>query len=347
MPTLDLLVIGLGKRTFRRIVDAYKANRSDPDFASIDGLGIYVNGEMKYTRQLSDMSRAEIRDEHYLYYDGPGYFPDRELTRRYNYIIEQRGIKVHYMNTSFGCTDRCSFCGLWKFACNYYIPRPVPTIIEEIKTMEEYPAIRMVDSHTFGDPRHSKAMFEAILAEGFKHGYIVDVRTDSVVKHPEIFTVAGKAGVKVAIIGFEATTDEELEHYNKRSTIQNTITAIDTLHDAGIMCAGNFIIGPHYTEEDFDRVAEFVMAHPILFAGFTVMTPFPGTPQYEEMKDQITIHDLDYYNLVNSVVKTHLPEDVFYQKIVDLYKLSKKARGIFMQSSAMKLDPADAPRENP
>lgn len=335
-PEIDLVVIGLGKRTMRRIVDECKANRANPDFSGIDGLGIPVDGRLTFTRQLSDMSRNEIKQEHYLYFDSPEYFPNRELTRRYNYIIEQRGFKVHYMNTSLGCTDRCSFCGLWKFAGGYYITRPVATIIEEIKTMEEYPAIRMVDSHTFGDPKHSKALFEAIRAEGFRHGYIVDVRTDTVVKHPDLFRLAGKAGVKVAIIGFEATTDEELEQYNKKSTIANTITAIDTLHDAGIMCAGNYIIGPHYDEADFDRVADFVMAHPILFAGFTVMTPFPGTPQYEEMRDDIIIKDLDYYNLVNAVVKTKLPEDVFYQKIVDLYKLSKKARGIFMQKAGMK-----------
>ena len=90
----------------------------------------------------------------------------------------------------------------------------------------------------------------------------------------------------MAILGFEATTDEELEKYNKRTTIANTVKAIDILHSAGIWCAGNYIISPDYDEQDFERVAKFMMDHPILFAGFTIMTPFPGTPQYEMMKDQ-------------------------------------------------------------
>jgi hypothetical protein len=63
------------------------------------------------------------------------------------------------------------------------------------------------------------------------------------------------------------------------------------------------------------------------------MTPFPGTPQYEAMKDSIIIKNLDYYNLVNAVVKTKLPEDVFYSKIVELYKLSRKVRGKFIRES--------------
>jgi len=337
MPEVDLVVISLGKRTMRDVVDAYEANRSDPDFSAVPGLAMPVDGKLRFTRPLSDLSRDEVKREHYLYYDGKEEFlPDRELTRRYNYIIEQNNFKVHYMNTSLGCPFRCSFCGLWEFACGHYIPRPVSSIIQELKTMDEYPVIRMVDSHTFGNPRHSRRVFEAILEENIDHGYIVDVRTDSVVEDPDLFHLAGKAGVKVAIMGFEATSDEELEQYNKESTIANTIQAIDTLHEAGIWCAGNYIIGPHYDERDFERVAEFVMAHPILLAGFTVMTPFPGTPQYEEMKDEIIIRDFDYYNLTNSVVKTKLPEDEFYTKIVELYKLSKKARGIFMKQSGMK-----------
>jgi radical SAM superfamily enzyme YgiQ (UPF0313 family) len=337
MPEVDLVVIGLGKRAMREIVDAFKISARDPNFSNISGLGIRVDGKLKFTRQFSEFSRKELRDEQYLYYDSDEYFPDRDLTDRYNYIIEERNLKVHYMNTSLGCTDKCSFCGLWKFACGYYIPRDISTIIREIKTMDAYPVVRMVDSHTFGDIGHAKLMFETLIQENIGHGYIVDVRTDTVVKHPSIFSLAAKAGVKVAILGFEATTDEELEKYNKNSTIANTIQAIDTLHDAGIWCAGNYIIGPHYDERDFDRVAEFITKHPILFAGFTVMTPYPGTPQYEQMKDQIVIKNLDYYNLVNAVVKTNLPEDVFYNKIVDLYKLSKKARDKFMKKAGINM----------
>jgi len=109
------------------------------------------------------------------------------------------------------------------------------------------------------------------------------------------------------------------------------------LHGVGILCAGNYIISPDYDEKDFERVAKFVEDHPVLFSGFTIMTPFPGTLQYEMMKDRIVIKNLDYYNLVNSVVETNLPEDVFYDKIVELYKLSKRARARFIRESGVKI----------
>ena len=336
IPEVDLIVVGLGKRTMRSIVDTVKANPSHPDFSGIPGLAVPVDGGLKFTRQLSDLSRSELEREHYLFYDREEYFPDRTLTRKYRYIIELRNQDVHYINTSLGCTDRCNFCGLWKFANGYYIPREVGSVIKELKTMEEYPIIRMVDSHTFGSVRYSQSLFETLIRENIRHRFTVDVRTDTVVRHPDLLALASQAGVRVAIIGFEATTDEELAAYDKKSTIANTVEAIDTLHRLGIWCVGNYIINPDYDEADFERVARFIDDHPVLFAGFTVMTPFPGTPQYEMMKDRIIIKDLDYYNLVNSVVKTKLPEDLFYSKIAWLFKLSKVSRGKFMKQMGIK-----------
>lgn len=337
IPEVDLIVIGLGKKTMRSIVDAYKANPSQTDFSAIPGLGIPVDGKLKYTRQLSELSRAEIKSDHYLFYDNEEYFPDRSITGRYPYIIESQNKKVHYINTSLGCTDRCNFCGLWKFANGYYIPREISSIVKEIKTMDEYPIVRMVDAHTFGNIAQSVKMFETLMEEGIEHEYIVDIRTDTVVKHSDMLSIAAKAGVKVAIMGFEATTDEELAKLGKRNTIANTIDAINKLHDLKIWCVGNYIISPDYDEKDFERVGQFIMDNPILYAGFTVMTPFPGTPQYEEMKDRITIHDLDYYNLTNAVVKTKLPENVFYTNMARLYKQSMKAREKFIKKMGLAL----------
>ena len=109
------------------------------------------------------------------------------------------------------------------------------------------------------------------------------------------------------------------------------------MHDLKIWCVGNYIINPAYDEKDFDRVAQFIDDNPILYAGFTVMTPFPGTPQYDEMKDNITITDLDYYNLTNAVVKTKLPENLFYTRMADLYKLSMKSREKFIRKMGLSL----------
>ena len=90
MPEVDLVAIGPGKRTMRSIVDAYKENIVTRIFQKYRALQYLLDDELKFTRRLAEMSRKELKDEHYLYYDKDEYFPNRDLTRRYNYIIEQK-----------------------------------------------------------------------------------------------------------------------------------------------------------------------------------------------------------------------------------------------------------------
>ncbi len=321
-PSVDIVVLGLGKRTLRKIVDEFKRKKGSADFSRIPGLAMNHKGTLHFTRQLSEMSRKEIIRDHYCY----DIFPNRALTEKYDYRIRHKNMRIHYINTSIGCTNKCNFCYLWKFYNGYYISRDVSSIVNELKTMEAYPVIRFCEAHSFGDIRSSFELFKQILKEDITHEYVVDVRADAVVRHPDVMRTAVQAGMKVAIIGLEATTDEELARYGKNSTIKTTQEAIRILNDAGVWISGNYIVRCDYDETDFENMARFVDDHPIFFSGFTILTPFPGTEQYELLKDQIVIKDPDYYNLTNAVLKTKLSEDTFYRKVNELYQVGMKSR---------------------
>ena len=57
---------------------------------------------------------------------------------------------------------------------------------------------------------------------------------------------------------------------------------------------------------------EFIGQSGIQIPVLSILTPIPGTPLYESMKDRITIHDLDYYTFTNAVIPTRMPEKAFY-----------------------------------
>ncbi|MBU2632040.1 MAG: radical SAM protein, partial [Proteobacteria bacterium] len=86
-----------------------------------------------------------------------------------------------------------------------------------------------------------------------------------------------------------------------------------------------------FDEKDFERVGVFIENNPIYFSGFTILTPFPGTEQWDILKNKIVIQDLDYYNLTNAVIKTRLPEKEFYRRVSELYKTGTKARETFLE----------------
>jgi radical SAM superfamily enzyme YgiQ (UPF0313 family) len=52
----------------------------------------------------------------------------------------------------------------------------------------------------------------------------------------------------------------------------------------------------------------------------SILTPIPGTALYEEMKSQITNHDLDYYTFTNAVIPTRIPEHDFYETYAKMLK---------------------------
>lgn len=318
----DLISIGVGKVSFYQIVQEFKKNRWNSDFSKICGIAINKGNSLYYTKPLREIEYNDF-DKNYILND---ILPNRELTDKYNYTIPHLNKKIHYLSTSQGCTHKCNFCTLWPVTDGRYFHRDAESIISELKLMDQYPIIRFCDSNTFGDPKKARHLFTRIIEEGLNnHIYMADLRTDTVIRDPDLIELAAKAGVKITICGLEATSNEELAMYGKDNTIEIIQEALKILNGHGIYVNGNYIIRPDYDERDFERVGRFVEDNPIFNSGFTILTPFPGTEQWEELKDQVVIKDLDYYNLTNAVLKTKLSERKFYGQMTEIYKVSGKS----------------------
>ena len=329
-----IISIGMGRYSFRCIVEAFKKDGWQADFTKIPSIAINKGTSLEYTKSLCLLEYADIRDN-YLFDE---VLPNRSLTDKYNYTIRQMNKKIHYISTSQGCTHKCNFCSIWQMTNGRYFHKDVEMIINELKTMDQYPIIRFCDANTFGDLKKAERLFTRIIEEKLdNHFYMADVRTDMVIRHPEIMELAVKAGLKITICGLEATSNEELAGYNKQNTVENISEALKILNELGVYVNGNYIVKPDYVESDFERIARFVEANPIYNSGFTILTPFPGTELWEEMKDQVINFNYDYYNLTNAVVKTVLPEQKFYGLIAQLYRVNKQTSERYLQKYGKEL----------
>ncbi|HEX3027866.1 MAG TPA: radical SAM protein [Clostridia bacterium] len=305
-PTIDITIFGHGKKIFRDVV---LAQMNHGDFSDIPNICVQKDGQFFTTKKENlFLSPDKLLSNVYA---------NRELVKKYEsvYKVGNMDFTLTYMETSYGCPSRCSFCSIWPMNQGHYYTRNIEDIVGELNEMKDYKLVRFGDANTTGDLEFSHKLFDRLIEEGYDKGFIADIRNDTAANHPDLIAKAAKAGLKAVIVGIESINEQELDFYNKESSKDAILRSIEVLKKNDIMIRGLFIAQPDYVEKDFENLAAFAKENEISISSVTIMTPFPGTPLYHQMKDQIIIKDYDYYNLFNSVLKTKLPEEEFYKRI--------------------------------
>ncbi len=312
-PFVDAVFLTQSKKYFR---DAVEALDSGGSLESIPNIALHEGKGLKFTRREDVFSNPEAMPD--------GVFPDRSLLRRYENAYRHRSDPrlATYLYTSIGCRYRCTFCSIWPQSAGKCHLRSVDNVIAELKTIEQ-PIVRFADADTFGDRAFASRLFDRIIEESIHKDLIMDSRIDTAAHEPALVEKAALAGLKVVICGIESDDRAELDAFRKESDPALVGKAIDAFHRLGIRVRGNYIVQPHFTEDQFKRMEDFAAAHRIDFAGFTIATPMPGTSYHAKMRRKITIRDLSYYNFMNSVFKTAMPEEAFYRRVASMWMVKR------------------------
>ena len=312
-PAVDMILPGQSAHTFRQVVEA---KEKGSNYDHIPGVVINKNGVLTTTKAKKD--NIDSAGKHFL-------MPNRNHLDRWKetYKVGNNPYPSTYLFTSLGCPYKCTFCSIWCQFNGKYLQRDVESIIEELKQTDEYPVVRFADANTIVNTKFIDQLFDRINEEGIKKSYVMDIRTDTAVQNPQLIEKLAKNGLKVVICGFESFREEELKRYNKSAAAKLIHKAIDIFHQNGIMLRGNYVIPNDYDESDFEALSEYTSSHKVTYAGYTILTPMPGTPFYEEVKDQIIDFDLSKYNFFNSVLKTKLPLEKFYENVGKLWLIKK------------------------
>jgi hopanoid C-3 methylase len=308
-PAVDVLCTGPAVRSFPALVQAIE---KDTPLEHVGGLMLRTERGMIATGPTS----CEPAGADFV-------MPDRSHLDRWlsTYIVGRAKGPSTYLFTSLGCPYRCTFCSIWPQYEGHYLQREVESVIAELKTLDDYEAVRFADANTLVNPEFADKLFDRIAEEGIRKVFIMDIRFDTAAKHPELIAKLARGGLKVAIVGFESFKQEELERYRKHADAGLIEAAIRVFQDNGIMMRGNYVVPPDYGEADFDALAEYASANRVALAGYTILTPIPGMTFYDEVQDQIVDHDLAKYNFFNCVMKTALPLTRFYEKVGGLWSI--------------------------
>lgn len=307
-PFIDFIVVGLGKLSFRELVDALQAGRP------IDIPGILNNTG----RDAGGLTPRRYTQDDLVDPKAPRY--DLVQRHREHYVMSGAGGQVGFVSTAAGCPYGCAFCSITNLTAGRYLTHSHAAVLRDMRLLEDIPVIRLVDANTFADANTARALAHKILAAGIQKRLVADVRADTVVGHPDIFRIWRQAGLSMVVIGFEEINDARLAAFNKNSAHSLHLEAIEILKSIGIRIVGDFIISPEYGHDDFQQLIDFVENSGIDVPIPAVLTPLPGTTLYRRMKPKITIHDLDYYTFTNAVIPTRMPEEDFYRSYAEMLR---------------------------
>ena len=194
---------------------------------------------------------------------------------------------VWLIETARSCPHRCSFCSVWQLYGRSCRERSMDAVVEDFATTGD--SIFVADDLFWYNPERSLELAAALKRRGvFKRWILVQTRTDLICRSSEIMAAWRPLARDFDIfLGLEAASDHGLTGLTKDSGVAESIEAVRVARSLRYGINGNFLIDPDWNEEEFTELWKFIACHGLQRAGFTVLTPLPGTEFYESVKHRI------------------------------------------------------------
>jgi radical SAM superfamily enzyme YgiQ (UPF0313 family) len=122
--------------------------------------------------------------------------------------------------------------------------------------------------------------------------------------------------------GLEAATNEGLSGLSKDATVDQTALGIEVARRLGFGVTGNFVIDPAWGEADFERLWEFVERHRLHQAGFTILTPLPGTSYFDQMRPKLRARRWAHFDMHHTLWEPSLGGPRFFELYCETWRRS-------------------------
>jgi radical SAM superfamily enzyme YgiQ (UPF0313 family) len=221
--------------------------------------------------------------------------PGRELLKDLNEapipnfgLVYKWAEKAHVIPiaTSRGCPFACKFCSVIPMFGRKYRFKSIDRIIEEIRAAAPHKChVFFIDDNFAANKKRTKTLLKTLIDKNIKIEWSAQVRTD-VAKDPELLDLMKKAGCFSVYIGFESINPKTLSLYNKGQELEDIENSIREVKKRSINIHGMFVLGSDTDDIQTIRNTEkFAKKLAIDSIQFMMLTPLPGTPVFEELKN--------------------------------------------------------------
>lgn len=289
----DFVVRSEGEETMTELANSLPGG----DISTVKGISFLKNGKIHRT---GDRGFIQNIDD---------LVPARDLLDMKSYRhLEMGKRKMTSVLTSRGCPFGCSFCCSTEFSGRKWRSRTPARIVDEIEdivTNHGFNGIAFLDDNFTLDAIRVIGICDEIMRRGIDIYWWCFSRADTLLKNEEMVRKMSEAGAKYIFIGFESGHQGTLDSYNKKTTETTAKAVTKLLRKYKISIHGSFIIGDINETRNMilDTIKYSKEIDPEAIQ-YSILTPYPGTRLFDNVKDRIISFDWDLYDCLHSVVKT-------------------------------------------
>ena len=267
------------------------------------------DGDIVWSKVLSDCRAGKPL----AVYEGGRIEADEFLPARWD-LMPRKSYMWASVQTVRGCPKHCSFCSVWRTDGQRPRQRSSDVVIEEIVQLRRmgFRFIALADDNfypvTLTDLRLAEAQgntvrlneLTRIRAERFSlMARLAKLPPDTIfftqitmeaAEDPEFLDAMQAAHIKGALVGVESVTPEGLKDVYKEFNCagEELVNRLRTFRQHGVYVLGSFIFGlPSDSPATFDATAAAAGRAEIAFAQFVMLTPYPGTVDFNRWEKQM------------------------------------------------------------
>jgi anaerobic magnesium-protoporphyrin IX monomethyl ester cyclase len=213
-------------------------------------------------------------------------FPDRSLLPDdlyyYNPVIKQYPWAT--LLSSRGCPGRCTFCTSPGYYGTHYRYRSAVNVVNEIEALAAAGMRELFfrDEVFTGNVKRVYDICRLIGERNISMSWICSVKANTL--EYDMLKVMKKAGCRMIRIGVESGVQELLDAVNKDVAIEKTAAVFSWARELGLETHAHVMLGlPGETDDTVRRTFGFINRMRPSTVTYGIMTPYPGTPIYEQV----------------------------------------------------------------
>jgi len=308
-PALDIVVIGEGEQTLLELTQTLKGFQWNG--------GGYLAEE--FAERVSEVNGIAYRDPsnpNLIRYTPPRAFindldkiplPARDLVPFEHYKLLGKDASIGAIITSRGCPYGCTYCSSSRIGGLKFRARSVDNVLQEIQELHyryHLHNIEIIDDIFTLNQKRAFEFAEKLKKIKLDIEWVASSRVNTITR--DLARALFSAGLRTLYYGVESGSQRILDLMKKRVKLEQIRDAFRITREEGVKPLGSFILGyPSETLDEMKQTIKFAGELNAEYAQFCVLTPYPGTPIYYELKskDLLLTEDWDRYTTLEPVIK--------------------------------------------